>query len=277
MKTATPRYNWTDADAYEIFMGRWSELLARPFLSLADMAPGSRVLDVACGTGVLSKAMGEAGMHVIGIDASEGYLERARRKRSHANITYEHGDIRQMRFDNGTFDAAVSTLALDVIPEIEQVVAEMKRVTRPGGVVASGVHQFFGGMPAFDLIYHTGAVIEPGLAMLRSSSKGRPLFWPNGQAELWRKMGLTDVAEVPVVVDCEYPSFADYWASFTSGQGSLASHLIGLSDDMRSTIEQHVRISSRIARWSPIVSHDVSCGTWRGPGPIIQRSLVIEP
>jgi len=52
-----------------------------------------------------------------------------------------------MRFDNGSFDAAVSTLALDVLPEIEQVVAEMKRVTRPGGVVASGVHQFFGGMP----------------------------------------------------------------------------------------------------------------------------------
>ena len=50
------------------------------------------------------------------------------------------------------FDAAVSTLALDVIPEIEQVVAEMKRVTRPGGVVASAVTQFFGGMPAFDLV-----------------------------------------------------------------------------------------------------------------------------
>lgn len=47
-------------------------------------------------------------------------------------------------------DAAVSTLALDVIPETERVVAEMKRVTRPGGVVASGVHQFFGGRPAFD-------------------------------------------------------------------------------------------------------------------------------
>jgi hypothetical protein len=133
------------------------------------------------------------------------------------------------------------TLALDVIPEIEKVAAEMKRVTRPGGVVASGVHQFFGGMPAFDLIYHTGALLDPGLATLRASSKGRPLFWSNGQAELWRKMGLTDVAEVPIVVDCEYSSFSDYWASFTSGQGSLSSHLLALSDDARGTIENHVR------------------------------------
>jgi ubiquinone/menaquinone biosynthesis C-methylase UbiE len=93
-----------------------------------------------------------------------------------------------MRFDRGTFDAAVSTLALDVLPEIEQVVAEMKRVTRPGGVVASGVHQFFGGMPAFDLVGHTAAVLHAGFSELRSMRAGRKLFWPNGQAELWRKV-----------------------------------------------------------------------------------------
>jgi ubiquinone/menaquinone biosynthesis C-methylase UbiE len=131
-------------------MGRWSERLARPFLSFADIAPGGRVLDVACGTGVLTKALAAVGADVIGIDASEGYLEGARRHRSHPNITYQHGDIRQKRFDDGAFDAAVYTLALDVIPETERVVAEMKRVTRPGGVVASSVHQFLGGMPAFN-------------------------------------------------------------------------------------------------------------------------------
>ena len=162
------------------------------------------MLDVACGTGVLTKALAEADAHVIGMDASDGYLEGARRHRFHPNATYELGDIRQMRFDDGSFDAAVSTLALDVLPEIEQVVAEMKRVTRPGGVVASGVHQFFGGMPAFDLVIHTGAVLDAGFAGLRSTRAGRKLFWPNGQAGLWRKMGLTNVTEVPVVVDCEY-------------------------------------------------------------------------
>ncbi len=159
----------------------------------------------------------------------------------HPNIAYEVGDMRHMRFDDNSFDAAVSTLALDVLPEIEQVVAEMKRVTRPGGVVASGIHQFFGGMPAFDLVIHTGAMLDNDFTRLRSMPAGRQLFWPNGQAELWRKMGLTDVTEVPVVVDCEYPSFTDYWATFTGGPGSVTGPLMALSDDVRSAIERHVR------------------------------------
>jgi SAM-dependent methyltransferase len=212
-----------------------------PFLAHVDVAPAGRVLDVACGTGVLTKALAEAGARVIGIDGSEGYLEGAHLRRSHPNIAYEYGDIRHVRFDNGEFDAAVSTLALDVLPEIEQVVAEMKRVTRPGGVVASAVHQFFGGMPAFDLVIHTGAVLDADFTSLRSMRAGRPLFWPNGQAELWRKTGLTNVTGVPVVVDCEYPSFADYWATFTCGPGSVTGPLMALADEVRGAIEQHVR------------------------------------
>ena len=241
METAQLRYNWADPDVYEAFMGRWSERLASPFLANVDVARGARVLDVACGTGVLTKALAEVGAHVIGVDASEGYLEGARLRRSHPNIAYEHGDIRRMRFDNNVFDAAVSTLALDVIPEIEQVVAEMKRVTRPGGVVASAVTQFLGGMPAWDLVIHTGAVLQTDFAKLRSMRAGRQLFWPNGQAALWRKIGLTDVTEVPVVVDCEYESFADYWATFTRGPGHVTGVLMALSEDARGSIEQHVR------------------------------------
>ena len=88
-------------------------------------------------------------------------------------------------------------------------------------------------MPAFDLVIHTGAVLDAGFAGLRSTRAGRQLFWPNGQAGLWRKMGLNNVTEVPVVVDCEYPSFADYWATFTGGQGIVSGHLMALSDDVQ--------------------------------------------
>src|SRR6478735_1489682 len=98
MAEAKLRYTWNDPNAYEAFMGRWSELLAPAFLRFAGVSSGAYVLDVACGTGVLSKALADASAHVVGIDASEGYLEGARQHRSHRNITYESGDIRQMRF-----------------------------------------------------------------------------------------------------------------------------------------------------------------------------------
>jgi len=78
-----------------------------------------------------------------------------------------------MRFTDNSFDGAVSTLALDVLPEIEQVVSEMNRVTRPGGVVASAVHQFLGGMTAFDLVINTAAVFDASIREVRDARAGR--------------------------------------------------------------------------------------------------------
>jgi ubiquinone/menaquinone biosynthesis C-methylase UbiE len=139
MQPPRMQYAATDPDQYEHFMGRWSERLAGRFLAFVGVSPGARVLDVGCGTGVLTKGVAEAGAMATGIDASEPYLSGARRHRSHPNIAYEHGDIRRMRFADGAFDAAVSTLVLDVLGEVEQVVAEMRRVVCPGGTVASGI------------------------------------------------------------------------------------------------------------------------------------------
>lgn len=222
-------------------MGRWSEKLASQFVNRIHVSPGHHILDLGCGTGVLSKALADAGARVVGVDATEAYLDAARRRRLLPKVTYEYGDARHLRFEDGMFDAAVSSLALDVIPEVEQVVAEMKRVTRAGGVVASAVHQFFGGMSAWDLLIHTGAALESEFVELRKMRSARQTFWPGRQAALWRDLGLTDVTEAPLVVDCEYASFADYWATFTEGPGSATATVMALSAAARARLEQHVR------------------------------------
>ena len=151
MSDTLPPFVATDPDVYEHFMGRWSARLAEPFLEFAGINPGDRVLDVGCGTGTISLALAKRGAKTVGVDASQSYLDGARRLRSHPNITYEHGDACNLQYSSDSFDACVSTLVIDVIPEVDLVAAEMRRVTRPGGVVACGNFDFWVAIPCSTL------------------------------------------------------------------------------------------------------------------------------
>ena len=68
-----------------------------------------------------------------------------------------------------------------------------------------------------------------------------PLVWPEGQANLWRTVGLANVVEVPLVIPFEYSSFADYWSTFESGQGRVGSYLVSLGEEPRRDLQRHVR------------------------------------
>jgi 2-polyprenyl-3-methyl-5-hydroxy-6-metoxy-1,4-benzoquinol methylase len=171
MSSSLTSFLATDAEVYEHFMGRWSARLAEPFLEFARVQPGSRVLDVGCGTGTLSLALAKRGAQTVGVDASQSYLDGARRLRAHPDVAYQHGDARHLRYSSASFDACVSTLAIDVIPEVGLVATEMRRVTRPGGVVACGTFDFWGGMSALDLVLDTGAVLDEGIRTLRARSR----------------------------------------------------------------------------------------------------------
>jgi SAM-dependent methyltransferase len=241
MSNSLPPFLATDPDVYEHFMGRWSERLAKPFLEFAGIRSGDRVLDVGCGTGTLSFALAQHGAKVVGMDASETYLDGARRRRSHHDVTYEHGDACHLRYPTASFDACVSTLAIDVIPEVDLVAAEMRRVVRPGGVVACGTFDFWGGNSVMDLVLDTGAVLHESMRTLRAQIKARPIVRANGQADLWRKTGLAEVAEVPIVLSFDYANFEDYWTSFSTGPTRVAQRLIALPPELRGEIEQHVR------------------------------------
>ena len=89
INSTTSRFLATDPDEYEHFMGRSSRRLAKPFLEFANTKPGDRVLDVGCGTGILTSALAERGSTVVGIDASEAYVAEARRHRSNPEVTYD--------------------------------------------------------------------------------------------------------------------------------------------------------------------------------------------
>jgi ubiquinone/menaquinone biosynthesis C-methylase UbiE len=105
---------------------------------LDRLAPG-RVLDAACGTGRHARHLVEQGHEVVGIDATAEMLAVARQHVPGAR--FEPGDVCDLPFTDGAFDAAVCALALEHVRELNRAVAELARVVRPGGtVIISGLH-----------------------------------------------------------------------------------------------------------------------------------------
>ena len=109
---------------------RWRRLTAE-----AVVRPGNRVLDACCGTGDLAVADLRAGAtEVTGLDFSPRMLERARRKSS--EITWVEGDMLELPFADGSFEAATVGFGVRNVADLERALAELRRVLVPGGRVA---------------------------------------------------------------------------------------------------------------------------------------------
>jgi demethylmenaquinone methyltransferase/2-methoxy-6-polyprenyl-1,4-benzoquinol methylase len=115
---------------------RWREL----GVLLARVGPGAAALDVCCGTGdfafALRRAVGPNG-HVVGLDFSEAMLTIAREKagRNQLWVDFVQGDLLDLPFPDGAFDACTVGFGIRNVPDIPQAFAEMGRICRPGGRV----------------------------------------------------------------------------------------------------------------------------------------------
>ncbi len=100
----------------------------------AVVQPGDRVLDACCGTGDLAIAAEREGGYVTGLDFSAAMLERARRKSS--TIEWIEGDLLALPFADDSFDAATVGFGVRNVADLEQGIAELRRVLQPGGRIA---------------------------------------------------------------------------------------------------------------------------------------------
>jgi ubiquinone/menaquinone biosynthesis C-methylase UbiE len=140
------RYGWDRAvTAYEQGWRDQLEPAHDLMLDMVDLQPGEHVLDVACGTGLVSLRMaatvGASGA-VVGTDISGQMVEAARRiavERHVTNVRFERADAEALPFASATFDAAVCGLGLMYVPDPIKALGEMRRLLRPGGRAAAAV------------------------------------------------------------------------------------------------------------------------------------------
>ena len=104
----------------------------------AGIRPGMRVLDVACGTGVVAVTAARSGARVTGLDLTPELLEaaRANSRTAAVEIDWHEGDVEQLPFDAGAFDVVVSQFGHMFAPRPEAAIGEMLRVLKPGGTIA---------------------------------------------------------------------------------------------------------------------------------------------
>lgn len=103
-------------------------------LDRVGVGPGMKVLDVGCGTGLLCKLALDRGAEAAGMDASPTQLEVARERVPGAEFT--QGEMEVLPYEDGEFDLITCSNALQYSMDAKGTLAEMKRITKPGGTVA---------------------------------------------------------------------------------------------------------------------------------------------
>jgi SAM-dependent methyltransferase len=229
------RDRWEIGGAYEAYVGRWSRVVAGEFVRWLEMPAGRRWLDVGCGTGALTATVrsGAAPSGVVGVDRSHGFLTDAHGPRT-------AGDARALPFPDGRFDAVVSGLAINFVPEPAAAAAELARVAAPGGVVAAYVWDYAEGMTMMRHLWDAALALDPA-ALELDEARRFAVCRPEPLRDLWAGAGLTDVATRAIEIWTVFRDFDDYWQPFLGGQGAAPAYVMSLPEGRRQALRDAVR------------------------------------
>jgi len=234
---------WQAGDSYDAYMGRWSRQVAPRFLDWLHLPAGLQWLEVGCGTGALSSAIVtqcQPGT-LLAIDASEGFLARARTNLPDPRVRFEVGDAQALAAETGSRDVVVSALVLNFVPRRETMLAEMTRVARPGGTVGFYVWDYPGGGVQFMRAFWDAATsLDPG-ALDLTEGRRFPYCTPEGLIALAKDAGLTSIDCAPIEVPTVFRDFEDYWNPFTLGAGPAPGYCASLDPAARERLKEKLQ------------------------------------
>ncbi len=225
------------AEAYDRFMGRYSLLLSPQFADFAGVRNGQRVLDVGCGPGALTAELvtrvGPAA--VAAIDPSESFVAAARAR--NPGVTVFQASAERLPFPDEAFDAALAQLVVHFMSDPVAGLAEMARVTRPGGIVAACVWDHAGGSGPLNLFWQAARELDPEVhdeSQLAGARQGH-------LTELFEAAGLRQIAETALSANLEHASFDAWWEPFTHGVGPAGSYATSLDPERQAELRERCR------------------------------------
>jgi SAM-dependent methyltransferase len=249
---AEPQIRFNDGAGYERMMGTWSRLAGDIFLDWLTPPSGLRWIDVGCGNGAFTELLTArcAPAEIQGIDPSDAQLAFARSRHKAGIAQFQNGDAMALPFPDDSFDAAAMALVIFFVPEPPAGVAEMARVIRPGGLVASYAWDMEnGGFPA-----------EPVLAELRA--QGFPPIRPPSSAAsrmenlraLWTGAGLDHIETREIAVQRTFADFDDFWNTMLLG-ASIKATVATMTPDQVEHLKQKVRTRLAADHDNPITTN----------------------
>ena len=233
---------WSGADAYERYVGRWSRQVAPIFVDWLGVAPGRRWLDVGCGTGALTATILEraAPASVAGIDPSADFVDHARRGVADPRATFAVGSAQAIPLEAASVDAAVAGLVLNFVAEPAEGLAEMVRVTAPGGIVAAYVWDYAEGMQLMRHFFDAAIALDPAAAA-EDEGVRFPICRPEPLRQAFAAAGLDAVEVRPIEIPTVFASFDEYWTPFLSGVGAAPAMAMRMEEGHRNAIRDRLR------------------------------------
>jgi SAM-dependent methyltransferase len=245
MPEASRHDAWQAGDSYDRYMGRWSRRIAPRFLDWIAVPAGAAWFEVGCGTGALSTAIIEHRnpQNLVGIDPSEGFVAHARAHVVDPRASFRVGDALSLDAASQSFDAVVSALVLNFVPDRSRALSEMRRAARSGGTIAFYVWDYPGGGVEFMRAFWDAATALDPKAHDLGEGRRFPFCNPDDLTQLMHEAGLGDVACTAIEAPAVFADFDDFWQPFTLGTGPAPGYCMSLEAAARERLRQRLEAS----------------------------------